>query len=192
MLDICLDYPQGVGVTHATLPALDDNQGVALGHNLKLQCPGHTPLDAAVDILLPVHLGEVGLLLVKVEGVDTAVQVGVPGGGGVTGHHEDGADRAVLGEQAGGLARGGEDNDTTSVKVKGSADCGHSARLDDANGPLDKRAELLEVLDVWDGVLGLQASYWDVLVHVRNRGTTIRVQMGVNLPSLISQTASLG
>lgn len=172
VLDICLDYPQGVGVTHATLPALDDNKGVALGHDLELQCLGNTPLDAAVDILLPVHLGEVGLLLVKVEGVDTAVQVSVPGGRGVTGHHEDGADRAVLGEQTGRLARGGEDNDTTSVEVEGSADCGHSARLDDADRPLDKRAQLLEVLDVWDGVLGLEASYCDVLVHVGNRRTT--------------------
>lgn len=167
VLDICLDDPQGVGVTHAALPALDDNKGVALGHNLELQRLGHTPLDAAVDVLLPVDLGEVRLLLVEVEGVDAAVQVTVPGGRGVAGHHEDGADGAVLGEQAGGLARGREDNDTTSVEVQRGADRGHGARLDNLDGTLDKRAELLEVLNVWDGVLGLQASYGNVSVHVR-------------------------
>lgn len=158
VLNIRLDNTQSVGVTHATLPALDDNEGVALGHNTELQRLGHTPLDAAVHVLLPVHRGEVGLRLVKVEGVHATVQVAEAGRGRVTRHAEDGADGAVLGEQAGRVTRGGQDDDATSVEVERGADRGHGARLDDADGALDERGELLEVLDIWDGVLGLEAS----------------------------------
>lgn len=159
VLDIGLDDPQGVGVTHTTLPALDNDNGVVLGQDVQLHGLGNTPLDTAVDILLPVNLGEIGLRLVEVEGVHATVQMAVPGGAGIPGHHEDGAHRPVLGDQAGRLARGGQNDDTTSVEIQGRADGGHGARLDHADGALDQSAQLLEVGDVWDGVLGLQASY---------------------------------
>lgn len=101
VVDISLDNPQGVGVTHATLPALDNDDSVVAGQNTKIQRLGHTPLDTPVNILLPVDLGKIGLFLWEVERIHTAIQVSVSGGGSATGDHEDGADRAVLGQQAG-------------------------------------------------------------------------------------------
>lgn len=96
MVDISLDNPQGVGVAHATLPALDNDHSIVGGQDTEVQCLGDTPLDTPVDVLLPVDLGEVGLVLGEVEGINATVQVGVPGGRSVPGDHEDGAHRAVL------------------------------------------------------------------------------------------------
>lgn len=107
MLYVSLDNTQGVGVAHAALPALDDNHCVVVGEDVELQRLGDTPLDTSIDILLPVNLGEVGLVLGEVEGIYATVQVSVPGSRGVTCDHEDGANGTVLGEQAGGITRGG-------------------------------------------------------------------------------------
>lgn len=137
VLGVGLDDPQGVGVTHATLPALNNDDGVVLGQDVEFLSPRHGPLDTAVDILLPVNLGEVGLFFGEVEGVHATVQVSVPGGAGVTGHHEDGAHGTVLGEQTGRLARCGQDDDTTGVEVERRTHGRHGARLDDADGALD-------------------------------------------------------
>lgn len=164
VLGVGADDAQGVGVAHATLPALDDDDGVAVGQDVELQSLLDGPLDAAVDVLLPVNLVEVGLLLVEEEGVDATVQVGEAGGGGVTGNHEDGADGAVLGEEAGRLARGGEDDDTAGDEVERSADSSHGAGLDGADGALNEAGQLLEVGDVGDGILSLETG----LVHLGN------------------------
>jgi hypothetical protein len=97
---------ESVGVAETTPPALDADDGVALLEHTKLESVADTPLEALVDILLPGNLLEVGLLLVVVEGVDAAVQVRVARGDGVAGDHDDGADGAVLGDEAGGVATG--------------------------------------------------------------------------------------
>lgn len=157
VLGVGLDDPQGVGVTHAALPALNNDNSVVLGQDVELLSPRHGPLDTAVDILLPVNLGEVGLFFGEVEGIHATVQVSIPGGAGVPGHHEDGAHGTVLGEQTSGLARGGKDDDTTGVQIERRTHGRHGARLDDADGTLDLGAQLLEVGDVWDRVLGLEA-----------------------------------
>jgi hypothetical protein len=81
----------------------------------------------------------------------------VAGSTGVTGDHEDWADWAVLGDETGRLSRGGQDDDGTSVHVKGSTDGGHGARLNNGDWALGKAAELLKVGDVGDGVLSLEA-----------------------------------
>jgi hypothetical protein len=93
-------------VAETTPPALDADDSVALLEHTKLESVADTPLEALVDILLPGDGLEVGLLLVVVEGVDAAVQVGVARGDGVAGDHDDGADGAVLGDEAGGVAAG--------------------------------------------------------------------------------------
>jgi hypothetical protein len=95
---------ESVGVAETTPPALDTDDGVALLEYTKLEGVADTPLEALVDILLPRDLLEVGLLLVVVEGVDAAVQVRVARGDGVAGDHDNGADGAVLGDKAGGVA----------------------------------------------------------------------------------------
>ena len=91
-------------MAEATPPALDANDSIALLEHTKLESVADTPLEALVNILLPRDLLEVGLLLVVVEGVDAAVQVRVARGDGVAGDHDDGADGAVLGDEAGGVA----------------------------------------------------------------------------------------
>lgn len=162
VLGLGADNAQSVGVAHAALPALDDNDGVAGGQGTELQSLADSPLDALVDILLPVDLAEVGLSLGEEEGVDATVQVSKARGGGVSSDHENGADGAVLGEETSRLARGGEDNDTTGAEIKGSADSGHGAGLNSADGALDKAAHFLKVGDVGNGVLSLEAG----LVHL--------------------------
>jgi hypothetical protein len=91
-------------VAETTPPALDANDGVTLLEHTKLEGVADTPLETLVDILLPGDLLEVGLLLVVVEGVDTAVQVRVARGNGVTSDHDNRADGAVLGDKTGGVA----------------------------------------------------------------------------------------
>ncbi|KAI6755395.1 hypothetical protein HG531_004501 [Fusarium graminearum] len=61
-----------------------------------------------------------------------------------------------------GLARGGENNDTTGTKIERGTDSGHGAGLDSADGALDESAHLLEVRDIGDGVLSLETG----LVHL--------------------------
>lgn len=61
MLGVSLDDSEGVGVTHAALPALDNDNGVTGGEDVELESVVDSPLDSAIDILLPVNLGEVGL-----------------------------------------------------------------------------------------------------------------------------------
>ena len=63
VLGVGLDNSEGVGVTHAALPALDNDDGVARGQDVKLKSVVDSPLDSAVNILLPVDLSKVGLLL---------------------------------------------------------------------------------------------------------------------------------
>jgi len=155
---------ESVGVTHTTLPALDNNDGLASGEDTKAKSLRDTPLDAAVDILLPVGLGEVWLLLLEVEWVDTAVKMAKSGGRSVAGNHEDWANWAVLGDEAGRLSGGGKNNDGTSVHVKRSTDGGHGAGLNNGDWALGEVAKLLEVGDVGNGVLSLEAG----LVHLSN------------------------
>lgn len=157
-----IEYDLRVGVTHATLPALDNHNALALRENAQLESLGNTPLNSAVDILLPVDLGEVWLLLGEEEWVDTTIQVSISGGAGVSGNHEDRADGAVLGEETSAISGGGKDDDGTCVNVQAGTNGRHGARLDDAGWAFDKVLELLEVRDICDAVLGLQAS----LVHL--------------------------
>ena len=162
MLGVSVDDAEGVSVAHTALPALNDDDGVTDCEHVKLDSALDTPLDAAVDILLPIDLIEVGLGLGEQERVDTAVQVTVARSGLVASNHEDGADGAVLGEQAGRVTRGGQDDDTSGTEVEGGADSGHGAGLDGADGALGQSAHLLKVRDIRDGVLGLETS----LVHL--------------------------
>lgn len=67
----------GVGVAHAAAPALNTHDRVLLVEDTQLQRLADAPLEAAVDVFLPRGLGEVGFLLVEVEGVDTTVEMGV-------------------------------------------------------------------------------------------------------------------
>lgn len=97
------NHTNGVGVTHTTAPSLNtDNAGTLLDYT-KLDTVVDTPLQTTVDIFLPDLDIEVGLIFGEVEGVDTAVQVGIPGGGLVTGDHDDRANGAVLGEETSGF-----------------------------------------------------------------------------------------
>lgn len=71
------NHTNGVGVAHTAAPSLDTDNGVALVDNTELETVVDSPLEAAVDILLPDLDVEVGLLLREVEGPHTTVQVGV-------------------------------------------------------------------------------------------------------------------
>lgn len=71
------DYTDGVGVALATAPTLNTDNRVTLVNDTQLESVGDTPLEASVNILLPDLDVEVRLLLREVEGVDTAVQVGI-------------------------------------------------------------------------------------------------------------------
>jgi hypothetical protein len=153
-----------VGVTHPTLPALDNDNGLPLAQNAQAHGLLDTPGDSSVDILLPVDLGEIWLGLVEQEWVDTTVQVSVSRSGRVAGNHEDRGDWAVLGEETSRVTGGGEDEDGTGIHVEGSTDSGHGNGLNDGDGALDQVAHLLEVGDVGDGVLGLETG----LVHLAN------------------------
>ena len=162
VLGVGLDNSESVGVTHTALPALDNDDGVAGGQDVKLKSVVDSPLDTAVNILLPVDLSKVGLLLREQEGVDATVQMGESRCCRASGDHEDGADGSVLGKHASRLSGGREDNDTPSTKIERGADSSHGARLDSGDGALDESAHLLEVGDVGDGVLSLETG----LVHL--------------------------
>lgn len=62
---------------HSASPALDADHRIADVENTQLDRVHDAPAQAAVDVLLPWRLVEVGLRLVEEEGVDTAVQVRV-------------------------------------------------------------------------------------------------------------------
>jgi hypothetical protein len=72
-----LHKAKGIGVAHAAPPTLNTDDGIALGKHPELDRVHDTPLQAAVDVLLPGAGVEVGLGFVKVEGVHSAVQVGI-------------------------------------------------------------------------------------------------------------------
>jgi hypothetical protein len=166
-----------VSVAHSALPSLHNHDGVTLLEDLERHRLTDTPLDALVDILLPVDLGEVRLALGEQERVDTTVQVTKSARRSVSGDHEDGAHGAVLGEQTGRVTGGGEDQDGTGVHVQRGTHGGHGGRLDDADGALAQLGHLLEVRQVRDGVLGLQASLVhlvDSLARVRSLGGLTR------------------
>ena len=178
MIDIGLDNTESVGVAHTALehtrvshmfvgdteslgqsylPALDNHHGLALVEHIQTHGVAKTPLDAAVHILLPVHLGKVGLGLGEQEGVHATVQMSVPRSGGIPSDHDDWANRAVLGDEASRVARGREDKDGGSVEIQRSPDSSHGARLNNRDGSLDESAHLLKVAHVGDRVLGLEA-----------------------------------
>lgn len=196
MVDIGLDDTEGVGVTHTTLPALNNDNGFALVEDLEANAVAETPLDATINILLPVDLAKVGLGLGEKEGVDATVKVGVPRSRIVPGDHDDGAHRAVLGDEASGLAGGGENEDGSGVKVKGGADRGHGAGLDNGDGALGQAAKLLEVADVGDGVLGLKnglAHLTDGLGGVSTLGGLTRKHDAVStIGNSVTDIADLG
>ena len=152
-------YDLRVGVAHATLPALNHDNSLTLGKNAKLKSLGNTPLNSSVNIFLPVNLGEVWLLLWEEERIDATVQVSISGSAGVSGDHEDRADRTVLGKKASAVSRSGKNDDGTCVDVQAGTDGRHGARLNNAGWSQNKVLEFLEVRHVCDAVLGLQASF---------------------------------
>lgn len=93
-------------MAHTATPSLHTDDALALLEDSQADGVVDTPLETVVDILLPWGGVEVGLLLVVVEWVDAAVQVRVTRCAGVAGDHDDGADGAVLGDQACGVTPG--------------------------------------------------------------------------------------
>ena len=71
------DHTDGVGVAHTAAPSLDTDDVVTLVDDAELEGVVDTPLETAVNILLPDLDVEVGLLLGEEEGPDTTVQVRV-------------------------------------------------------------------------------------------------------------------
>lgn len=90
-------------MAHTTAPSLNTDDASTLLDDTKLDTVVDTPLQTTVDILLPNLDVEVGLGLREVEGIDTTVQVRIPGCGFVTGDHDNRANGPVLGEQTSGL-----------------------------------------------------------------------------------------
>jgi len=174
---IGLDDTQSVGVAHAALrsrmlatgfksklidglsylPALDDNNSLALVEDVESHSVAESPLDAAIDILLPVDLGEVGLSLGEEEGIHATVKMGVSGSGIVPRDHDDRAHWPVLGQEAGRNTRCGEDKDGRGIEIQRGTNGGHGTGLDNGHGSLDQSAHLLEMADVGDRVLCHQA-----------------------------------
>ncbi len=82
----------------AAAPALDTDNAVAFGEHAKLDGLADTPLQAFVDVFLPISVGEVRFRFGEHEWIDTAVKMSIPGSARVTCHHDDGADGAVFGK----------------------------------------------------------------------------------------------
>lgn len=61
----------------ATPPALNADDVIAPAQNAEFNGFANPPLEAAIDILLPIILAEVGLLLWEDEGIDTTIQMGI-------------------------------------------------------------------------------------------------------------------
>lgn len=64
-------------MTLASTPALNTDNVVTVVQNAQFDGLKKTPLETAVDIFLPISIGEVGLLLRVYEGIDTTVEVGI-------------------------------------------------------------------------------------------------------------------
>ena len=64
-------------MTLAPTPALNTDNVITFVQNAQLDGLEKTPLETAVDIFLPISIGEVRLLLRVYEGVDTTVEVGI-------------------------------------------------------------------------------------------------------------------
>lgn len=62
-------------MTLASTPALNADNVITFVQNAQLDRFEETPLETAVDIFLPISIGEVGLLLRVYEGIDTTVKV---------------------------------------------------------------------------------------------------------------------
>lgn len=139
------------------LPALHNDNGLTLAEDAEVDGVGETPLDATINVLLPVDLAKVGLGLGEEEWVDATIKMGISGRRGIPSDHDDGAHGTILGDEAGRVSRGRQDEDSRSVEIQGSPNSGHRTRLHGRHGALDHAAQLLEVVDVWDGVLGLEA-----------------------------------
>ena len=104
-------------MAHASPPALHTDDRIALAEHTELDGVHDTPLQAAVNVLLPWLCLEVGLLFGEIEWVDAAVQVRVllilamgilvpgkatyPSCHVVTSDHNNGAHWAVLGHEPG-------------------------------------------------------------------------------------------
>lgn len=73
----CLDDAKGIGVPLATAPALNADDVIPPAQNAEFNGFADPPLEAAIDILLPIILAEVGLLLWEDEGIDTTIQMGI-------------------------------------------------------------------------------------------------------------------
>lgn len=61
----------------ATAPALNADDVIAPAQDAEFNGFADPPLEAAIDILLPIILAEVGLLLWEDEGIDTTIQMGI-------------------------------------------------------------------------------------------------------------------
>lgn len=68
---------QSIRVAHTSSPALNANNGITLAQNTELNSVHDTPLQTAVNVLLPWLRLEVWLLLREVEWIDTTVEMGV-------------------------------------------------------------------------------------------------------------------
>lgn len=66
---------KGVGVAHATPPALHADNGITLAKHTEFDSVHDTPLQTAVNILLPWRAVEIGFGLREVKGINTAVKV---------------------------------------------------------------------------------------------------------------------
>lgn len=62
-------------MTLASTPALNADNVITFVQNAQLDRLEKTPLETAVDIFLPISIGEVGLLLRVYKGIDTTVEV---------------------------------------------------------------------------------------------------------------------
>lgn len=72
-VNICQECDLRVGIAHATLPSLDNNNSLALSKNVELHSLTNTPLNSPVHVFLPIHLGEIWLAFGEMEGVDSAI-----------------------------------------------------------------------------------------------------------------------
>lgn len=112
-----------------------------------------------------------------------------PGGSGITSDHQDGADGAVLGQETGSLAAGGQDDNGTGVQLQTGADGSHGDGLGSLGGARSQVAELIEDLEVRNGDLGQETGlvhHLDSLARVvtlgglaRQHDTVSTVQDGV-------------
>ena len=87
-------------MTHTTTPALKTNDTVAFAEDTELDGLVDTPLQALVNILLPVGRLEIRLCLLEPEWVDTTVEMSIARSARVASHHDDRTDRTIFGQHA--------------------------------------------------------------------------------------------